>query len=235
LIYNAMHNAPADWLAEHRTRPLRMVYAQDLFEAGQNRTGPVDAKRLEKVADQMRAAPHIPTVIDIESWPVATAKDPDLAATAMGQYESLAERLHKLAMYAPFGFYNWPRCPAPAESGGAWSARAADWGVEELARRCDYAVPVLYTYHADPQIWGERFKIAADAVRRWRKPAIPLLMPAYGSRPTALAYQPLPIDLWRMQVRHCLMTFGAAAVWTGAQFPWPAYAGHLDAAMEAKP
>ncbi len=225
-------------LREFGVPPMPIVYAGELWAAGESRAGLPRRERVE--ARIARLPPAVgDAVIDIEHWPlrVSDAGDAGLAAS-IERYRTVLRWARAARPRLRLGLYGLlPLREYWGALDRAGGARRAAWDDDNrrlapLADSVDALYPSLYTFYEDVEGWVAYARANIEAARAIAngRPVLAFVWPQFHDSNRALGHAFLPAAYWRVQLETLQRHADGVVIWGGwgrdgrldwdAQAPW---------------
>jgi hypothetical protein len=181
-----------------------------------------DTSKLDAMMAKIQKGP-IPTVIDIERWPIYPAEKAD-RAESVHKLLAVLQALRRARPDMLFGFYGvapvrvyWPLVASPDPRPAAvrpaavqkQRAEKREWELSnqqaktDLVPQVDAIYPSLYTFYQDETRWEEYATVTLQAARQFNKPVYCFLMPRYQRSGQPYAGQSIEPRFWRLQLDTC--------------------------------
>lgn len=201
--------------------PIRMVYASEIWNNGESRDNPNQAKI---IAAAKTFKPNAVVCVDIENWPI-TGKPADVK-NSIGKYAAVASLVKQTSPSVTVGFYGvlpirdyWRAIGAKGEKKyDEWRRENAK--LKPLTASVDVVFPSLYTFNADQQGWVTYAVKNLQEARKYGKPVYAFLWPEYHDSNLLLKGQCIPADFWRLQLETCRKYADGIVIWGGWQEQW---------------
>lgn len=213
---NAMRFADMPDTSSVGLRPVRVVYASELWPRKKSRADP-DVRHIGE-AIRAKVQPQAPdlVVIDIEHWHLS-GQPPQEIERNIGRYVTVAETFRRHLPDSKIGFYGmvpvreyWAPVNDDRASLRKW--RESNIRLEPLAAAVDVIFPSLYAFYDRPEQWRTYAQSNIAEAYLYGKPVYPFLWPQYhGSRDTIAA------DFWRVQLETVYQAADGLVIWSPAR------------------
>lgn len=198
---------------------LRVVDDHELYKPGANEDEPPVMAEIQKIVAGGTGPGGI-IVVDIENWPM-TGAAPAVAASRRKYIETL-DRFHKVAPKMKVGLYSvLPERDYWRAIGAMGNAAHAEWvgdnaAAAPISSHVDALFPSLYTFYPMKAEWVEYARANLREARRLAKgkPVYCFLWPQYHDS-SALGFQLLPADYWRIELDTCRKFADGIVIWGG--------------------
>lgn len=208
-------------LSRYGLTPLRIIYAQELWNKGESRDEPNKEKIIE-VAKSLQ--PNSIVCVDIEHWHAVGS--PENKQRVIAKYKLVMNLIKKHNPTVKVGYYGmlpvrdyWRAIGERGEEQYNEWVRQND-ELRSIADSVDVVFPSLYTLYDDPQKWELYAVNNLKEAKKYNKPIYPFLWPMYHDGNSRLRGQYIPTDFWRRQLETVQTYADGIVIWGGYKEQW---------------